>query len=437
MAPRGYHTTSMLQHLQTKDVGPAREMDLSLGSRLNVLTGDNGLGKSFVLDLIWWLLTGRFAGTPALPSDGAPEVTYEGTPNERGKAVFHFAHQAWSWENVEGRGPRGSVIYLGAERVAAFVLYRNSFPNAVLDFPVPDDAHIQEPNAFVFEGHELWDGKNDLSGRPVCNGLIRDWVNWMRSRLLIQPAPFDLLERILEALSPDDSEKLVAGPPRRVTIGDSREIPTLITPWASKPVPVTLASAGIRRILELAYLLVWTWQEHQQIAELLHQPLQREIFLLVDEPETHLHPRWQQRILPALMRIAEVLDEGLKLQLFVTTHSPITLASVEPLVHPTRDRLFHFDDRGGDVHVEVLEWVKHGNALGWLASEAIGLEGGGRSIESERAIRWADAFMLGKYDEIPETMRSRAALDTELRRVLAEDDEYWTYWYIPEGDVAQ
>lgn len=441
MIPHRYNQSSMLRRLQTKDVGPAREMDLALGSRLNVLTGDNGLGKSFVLDLVWWVLTGRFAGTPALPSGGTPQLTYEGTTNERGTAGYLFAHQAWSWNDVEGRGPRGSVIYLGAERLAAFVLYRNHFPSASLDLAV-DDARIHEPSAFVFEGSELWDGKYDHSGRPLCNGLIRDWVNWMRARALegasaARPTAFELLERILDVLSPNDREKLVAGEPRRVTIGDSREIPTLETPWDSKPVPVTLASAGVRRILELSYMLVWVWQEHQQIAELLHQPLQRELFLLVDEPETHLHPRWQQKILPALMAVAEVLDPELNLQLFVTTHSPIALASVESLVDPARDRLFHFEDRGDKVRVETLDWIKHGNALGWLASEAIGLVGGGRSLDAERAIQWADAFMLGKHEEIPEAMRSREALDAELRRVLAGDDEYWTYWFVPEGDVAR
>jgi AAA domain, putative AbiEii toxin, Type IV TA system len=434
----------MLRRLHTKDVGPPREMDLGLGSRLNVFTGDNGLGKSFVLDLVWWVLTGSFAGTPALPSGGTPQLSYEGTPNERGRAAFQFPHQAWSWDSVEARAPRGSVIYLGADRVAAFVLYRNHFPTAFPSVLTHDD-RIAESNAFVFEGRELWDGKNDPSGRPLCNGLIRDWVNWMRTRTFTgsdgssvsRPAAFDILASVLTVLSPNPRELLVAGPPRRVTIGDSREIPTLVTSWDSKPVPVTLASAGIRRVLELAYTLVWVWQEHNQIAELLRQPLQQELFILVDEPETHLHPRWQRTILPALMAIAEVLDPALNLQLFVTTHSPIVLASVEPLVSPARDRLFHFDDQGDEVRVETLDWVKHGNVLGWLASEAIGLEGEGRSVAAERAIAWADAFMLGQHDEIPEAVRSRAAIDAELRRVLAADDEYWTYWFVPEGDVAQ
>ena len=48
----------MLISLHLKDVGPASRLDLDLGERLNVLTGDNSLGKSFVLDVAWWSLTG-------------------------------------------------------------------------------------------------------------------------------------------------------------------------------------------------------------------------------------------------------------------------------------------------------------------------------------------------------------------------------------------
>ncbi len=36
----------MLRSLHMKDVGPAARLDLELGERLNLLTGDNGLGKS-------------------------------------------------------------------------------------------------------------------------------------------------------------------------------------------------------------------------------------------------------------------------------------------------------------------------------------------------------------------------------------------------------
>ena len=57
---QSYPYALMLHHLHLKNVGPAPEMRLDLGSRLNLITGDNGLGKSFLLDVAWWALTRRW-----------------------------------------------------------------------------------------------------------------------------------------------------------------------------------------------------------------------------------------------------------------------------------------------------------------------------------------------------------------------------------------
>ena len=47
----------LVSTLKLVDIGPAPQLELTLAPRLNVLTGDNGLGKSFLLDLAWWALT--------------------------------------------------------------------------------------------------------------------------------------------------------------------------------------------------------------------------------------------------------------------------------------------------------------------------------------------------------------------------------------------
>lgn len=69
----------MLHSLVFKDVGPAAEMRLDFTPRLNLLTGDNGLGKTFVLDAIWWVMTGRWATIPALPRTDAKVENLEGS----------------------------------------------------------------------------------------------------------------------------------------------------------------------------------------------------------------------------------------------------------------------------------------------------------------------------------------------------------------------
>ena len=58
-----------IEKLKLKGVGPAPELKFSFGPRLNLFTGDNGLGKTFLLDVVWWTLTRTWAGNPALPLD--------------------------------------------------------------------------------------------------------------------------------------------------------------------------------------------------------------------------------------------------------------------------------------------------------------------------------------------------------------------------------
>lgn len=57
----------MIKQLHLKNVGPFQgehtiPSQEEFGERVNLLTGDNGLGKTFLLDLIWWILTGDRAG---------------------------------------------------------------------------------------------------------------------------------------------------------------------------------------------------------------------------------------------------------------------------------------------------------------------------------------------------------------------------------------
>ena len=43
----------MISKLALRNVGPLPDREYRFGRRINALTGDNGLGKTFLLDLIW------------------------------------------------------------------------------------------------------------------------------------------------------------------------------------------------------------------------------------------------------------------------------------------------------------------------------------------------------------------------------------------------
>ncbi len=47
----------MLERLEVERAGPAPRLELDFSQRVNFLTRDNCLGKTFLLDIAWWALT--------------------------------------------------------------------------------------------------------------------------------------------------------------------------------------------------------------------------------------------------------------------------------------------------------------------------------------------------------------------------------------------
>ncbi|MFO1431470.1 MAG: DNA methyltransferase [Candidatus Competibacteraceae bacterium] len=56
-----------LGSLELREVGPAKEFCYEPAKRLNIITGDNSLGKTFLLETMWWALTGEWLKYPASP----------------------------------------------------------------------------------------------------------------------------------------------------------------------------------------------------------------------------------------------------------------------------------------------------------------------------------------------------------------------------------
>jgi hypothetical protein len=415
----------MLRYLKLHGVGPAPEMELQFSERLNVLTGDNGLGKSFLLEIAWWALTRTWAGSTALPRTDAedPTITFivRGKAGDTEPMAVPYDFHAQGWPAPRNRPPMpGIVIYARVD--GGFAVWdpaRTSRGHA----PTKSIRDPDRPSELSFDDHALWHGLT-LGDRRPCEGLIRDWVSWQKGR---EPE-FDLLMKVLEALSLPD-EPLVAEAPRRVSIDDGYDVPTVRTRYGI--VPLTHASAGLRRIVGLAYLLVWAWREHGLVSKLLRRPPEQRLVLLVDEPETHLHPKWQRLIVPALLRAAGVLRDGLSVepQIIVATHSPLVLASLEPVFDEEKDSLFDLaletDPEGRtEVLVRRPPWRRRGDVSAWLTSDVFDL-GSARSLEAEQATGAALAILRRSpsppLDEIEE-------VDRALRGVLGEMDPFWVRW---------
>lgn len=445
----------MLHYLRMQRVGPASKLEAEFAPRLNFITGDNGLGKTFLLDIAWWALTRTWARMPAVPQKVlrirlakgittkprhalgprrviAPSITYRfgtatGTPHE---VESKYDRSRQIWPGKPGRPPiPGMVIY--AQVDGGFSVWdpaRNYWRRQDPDEP-------ERPAAFIFQPDEVWNGLPLGEPKKLCNGLIQDWASWQRE----DGEAFDQLCRVLKNLAPSEDEPILPGRLKRVYLDDVRDQPTLKMPY-QEDVPLIHASAGMRRIVALAYLLVWTWREHQRACEILETNPAREIIFLIDEIEAHLHPQWQRRIVPALLDVMEALTgaSDVPVQILAATHSPMILASLEPLFDEDEDCLLHLGYSDKEVVLEDVPWSKQGDATSWLVSEVFGLKQA-RSRDAERAIGAAQAYMRNDTDALPTGLESSEEIQKELERVLPGHDPFWPRWVVhveseSEGD---
>ncbi len=420
----------MLKSLCIKDVGPSDHLHVEFGARLNALTGDNGLGKTFVLDVAWWALTGFWPHLPALPRVGAahPSIDIDVEPVSyhpmRGMSVgpgqFLPKSQAWRHPHPD-RYSEALALYVRVD--GGFAVWDPL--RHVRDIDLNQTEWFERTPGLNFTESTLWNGLSE-DGKPLCNGLIRDWVSWQLQSRAGSDDTFRVLEQVLGELSPH-GETLVPGDPTPVFVNDARDFPTLQMPYGT--IPVVHASQGMKRILGLAYLLVWAWREHQRAAKVIGFVPRRDIVLLIDEPEAHLHPEWQRRVVPALVRAVEEMTQGLLVQVIFTTHAPMVLAGLEPSFDVRRDKLFLFEIAERDVRLREVPWVPRGDALSWLVSEVIGLAQA-RSVDGERAVEAAEAWMRGDLDALPKGLDTSDAIHAELVRVLPDQDHFWPRWIV-------
>ena len=423
----------MLEDIELFNVGPAPRMKAEFAPRVNLITGDNGLGKSFLLECAWW------AVTRCWPAEVNQRMTsgLEARPRD-------VKRQASINVRVAGAGDTGSQTIAGVRvpwseqwhpptawpRSLGLLLYAHADGSFSVWDPVRNGRSRDAGEAggrrppYVFTEADVWDGLRDgHRSVPLCNGLLHDWSSWIKAG----DANADAMAEALGALSPDSEggDVLAPGPPMRLSLDDVRDIPT-IRAGCVGPVPVLHASAGIRRAVALAYIITWAWSEHRIAADLQGVAVTPRATMLFDEVESHLHPRWQRSILKALRDVGRALLDGVALQLIASTHSPLVLASAEPWFDPEQDVWLDLDLEGDppEACLRRRTYTPRGTPGAWLTSEAFDLETERGSIEAEQAVLRAREILRNPGAPLDEVMKAHE----DLRRVLPDIDRFWVRW---------
>jgi len=129
--------------------------------------------------------------------------------------------------------------------------------------------------------------------------------------------------------------------------------------WGGSELYFSELPDGLRSLLNWLAGWVVLQAEHYDESEM---PLNEPVTLILDEPENHLHPAWQRRVLPALQKLFP------KAQMFVVTHSPFVVSSLNAgWIHKfTRDA-------NGVVKIEAPQQASRGDSYMTAVQEVLGL----------------------------------------------------------------
>lgn len=415
----------MLKKIELNNVGPAEHLAFEpVARRFNLITGDNGLGKSFLLEAAWWALTRTWHEHPAVPTTPDASIAYSFDGDKKTyTSSSTWVPAAQQWKRTKGRPPNpGLVLYA---RVDGSFSVWDPARNYRL-YKRADGGESESPAAYQFTSSQVLNGlkrkvleAGSEREQVLCNGLIDDWTRWQDSN----DPRFDLLKKLLARVGPD-GHVLEPGDAVQPSLDDDRRIPTVCMPYGQ--VPITYSPAGVRRMCMLTYLLAWSLAAHKNEAARIGQPLARQIIVLIDEPETHLHPKWQRTVLPSLIGAIESWDQAHKpeVQFIVATHSPLVLASMEPIFDPKHDALWKLDLVDNDVVIEKDQWRRRGDANRWLVSDVFDLDEA-TSVEAESALKRAQVLLSSPANA---PAREVVAVDMELGRLLPPMDPFFIRW---------
>ena len=316
-----------------------KSLSMSLNETMNVFLGDNGSGKSTILDAMAIMLSWVVSRVKHSSASGRP-ITETDIANGTSRSGITLNcvddSQAVLWSLVKHRRGYGgydeksdlSSLNSYAKRLQAMTAAKEEKLNlplfvyypvnrAVLDIPL----RIRERHRFtLFAAYDeaLTSGAN-----------FRTFFEWFREREdlenenrkyvndLFKPDDFQFPDPQLEAVRmaieqflPEFKNLTVRRNPLRMEIEKNE-----------KRLTVNQLSDGEQCLMALVGDLARRLAIANPVRE---KPLEGKGIVMVDEIDLHLHPKWQRMIVPKLSRVFP------NLQFIISTHSPHVVTHVRP-----------------------------------------------------------------------------------------------------------
>ncbi len=319
-----------LKHVEIENFRAISMLSLPLDNDLTVLYGKNADGKTSVLSAI----AVGLGSIPRLLPDVSGIDFRANDLRGKGPMRVHLTTRegiTWRRQRYSDRNRTAATKEL-QDFLSKIVEADRDESSVPLDLPI---VAYYDTDRAVFDvpqrrrrSRKAFPRYAALNGALKARTGFRDFFNWfyekefeeLRFQRDLGPRnqrlkDLDAVRRAIESMIPGASNPRIASRPSRFVASMD------FGSGSTETLSIDQMSGGYRIMLALVADLA---RRMAQGNPHLENPLESEAIVLIDEVELHLHPEWQQLVLPNLVRTFP------NTQFIVSTHSPQVLTTVQP-----------------------------------------------------------------------------------------------------------
>ena len=318
------------------------EMTLELQPGINLLIGDNGVGKTSVLEAIVAGLGACFKDIPVANAvsikaedvrqelqvvDDSPSIKYH-TP-VRIACEMQVGDEVYSWSRLrkdETAKKQTTIEYpKDGPRIADW--FRNAAND--IDTPLPVLNYQSINRVAASKRSDFGSSTKSLSDRRCCytgcmdasldDKFIRKWCYAMMRKSGKSPRYGLFCKAVVSVMRRMDEDKPIPSVYFSEEFGEDGEF---VYEENGKAMPISFLSAGYQSclwmVMDIAFRALLLNPGATSLADISG-------IVLIDEVDKHLHPKWQWNVLDALR------DTFPGIQFIITTHAPIVIGSCKDI----------------------------------------------------------------------------------------------------------